>query len=247
MTILIKINDIDKTEYISWKSLRVENVLTKQVDTCYFTIENYEGKTYKPDIEDDVKIYRDGVLIFGGNIKRITDKIRTDKILVFEIECADYTRLMDKKRVAVIYTNKTVNEIITDLKNRYFPDFTVNNVACTVVINYIVFNYEIPSQCFNRFAALTGYDWYIDYEKDIHFFLKGSNSAPFNLDDTGAKYVFNSLNLNRDTSQLRNAIYVRGGEFLGELYTENLVGSGTPLVYDLAYKYAELPIRQELL
>lgn len=242
MTILIEINDIDKTSYVSWNSLSIENILTKQVDTCRFTIENYEGKVYKPSIEDDIKIYCDGTLIFGGNIKRITEKVRTDKILVFDIECADYTRLMDKKRVAIVYsgTPQTVNAIITDLRDKYFPDFTVANVACATTIDYIVFNYEIPSQCFNRLADLTGYDWYVDCNKDIHFFLKGSNPAPFNLDDTGAKYVFNSLNLNKDTSQIRNGIFVRGGEFLGDLYTENLVSSGTPLTYPLAYKYSTL-------
>jgi len=243
MTITVKINDIDRTSYVVWKSLKIENILSKQVDTCNFTIENYETKIYKPNVEDDVKIYRDSDLIFGGNIKRITEKVRTDKILVYEIECADYTRLMDKKRIAALYTNQTVNYIINDLKNRYFPDFTINNVNCPIQISYISFNYEIPSQCLDRLAELTGYDWYVDYNKDIHFFDRGNNPAPFNLDDNNGKYIFDSLTLNRDTSQLRNSIYIRGGEFLGNLYTENLVGDGTSLTYTLAYKYNSITVK----
>lgn len=243
MEIIVKINDIDRTNYVGWKDLSVESILTRQVDTCSFTIESYIGKVYKPSNEDDVKIYRDGTLIFGGIIKRITETIRTKELLIYKIECTDYTRLMDKKEAAVVYENKTVNYIIADLKNKYFPDFTVVNVNCTIVIPYIVFNYEIISRCFNRLADLTGYDWYIGYDKDVYFFLKGLNAAPFNLDDTGAKYIFNSLDVIRDTSQLRNVIFVRGGEFLGELYTQDLIGTGTPLVYSIAYKYKTLTLK----
>ncbi len=241
--ITIKINNIDRTSYIAWQSLRIESILTNQVDTCFFTIENYEGKTYKPSLEDEIEIFQDGTKIFAGNIKRVSEGVRTNKILTYDIECADYTRLMDKKKVAVVYEDKTVNDIIADMRDKYFPDFTISNVNCTITIPYIVFNYEIPSKCLKRLVDLTGYDWYIDYDKDIHFFEIGSNPAPFNLDDENGKYVFNSLDLNKDTSQLRNSVFVRGAEYLGELYTEKIVSTGTPLAYPLAYKYSDLTVK----
>ncbi len=238
----IKINGIDRTNYISWQSLTIENILTKQVDTCSFTIENYEGKIYKPQVEDEVQVFKDDTKIFAGNIKRISEKAK-GRILIYQIECADYTRLLDKMKAAVVYENKTVNEIIADLRDRYFTDFTINGIDCEIEIPYIVFNYEIISQCFDRLSELTGYDWYVDYDKDIHFFLKGSNPAPFNLDDENGKYVFNSLNLQRDTSQIRNVVFVRGAEYLGELYTEKIVSTGTPTTYPLAYKYSGLTVK----
>ncbi len=241
--ITIKINNEDKTNYVNWKSFRINNILTKQVDTCNFTIQNYEGKVYKPELEDDVQVFKDLDKIFGGNIKRITQESESAKIISYKIECADYTRQMDKKKVAEIYENKTVNEIIADMKNKYFPDFNIDNVNCSIVIPYILFNYEIPSQCFQRLVDLTGYDWYVDCDKNIYFFEKGNNPAPFNLDDDGAKYIFDSLNINYDTSQIRNGVFVRGAEFLGEPYTEKIISTGTPTVYNLAYKYADISLK----
>jgi hypothetical protein len=240
--VVIKINDVDKTEFVSWESLKINSILTNQVDSCNFTIQSYEGKSLSPEVEDDVKIYSDDTLIFGGNIKRIVEKIRTDELVLRDVECADYTRQMDKISVAFIYENETVNDIIADLKDKYFPDFTVNNVSCTVEIPYIMFNYENPSKCLGKLADLTGYDWYVDYEKDIHFFRRGSNPAPFNLTDESDNFIFNSLEFIEDSSQLKNAVYIRGAEFVAESYPQSIVSTGTPLVYQLGYKYSNLVV-----
>ena len=242
MDIVIKINGTDRTNYVNWQSLRIENVLTKQVDTCSFTITNYEGKIYKPTLEDDVQIFADGTKIFGGNVKKITERIVSDKLLVYDIDCVDYTRLMDKEKVAESYSNTSVEDIINDIKNYYFSDFTTNNVSCSTVINSVIFNYEIPSKCLERLAELAGYDWYVDYDKDIHFFQKGNEVAPFSLTDESANYIYNSLVFKRDTSQMKNSVYVRGGEYLGDTYTEYHTGDGTKKVFNLAYKYTNISV-----
>lgn len=239
----IQFNSIDKTNFVEWRSFKISNILTRQIDTCSFIIKNYGTKTFVPVNEDDVKVYDGATLIFAGVVERIVERVNGAKILIFEIKCADYTRLADRKRVAETYSEKTVNYIIDHIKDNYLSGFTDTNVDCDIVLDFVAFNYESPSKCFEQLADLVGYDWYIDYDKDIHFFTNEANPAPFDLSDDGGKYIFESLKLKRDTSQLRNIVYVRGGEYLGDWFTENQFGDATKRDFKTAYKYSSIEVK----
>lgn len=243
MAIVIKFNDVDKTSSISRDNFKIKNVLTKEVDTCFLTIKNYEGHTYKPDLADDIKIFDNGEKIFAGIVVKIAERMEGAKIIAHDIECIDYTRLADKKLVAEYYEQKTVDYIIENIVSNYLSGFTVNNVDCDKVVDYVAFNYEPFSKCLQRLAELVGYDWYIDYDKDIHFFSKETNPAPFNLTDNNGRYIFKSLEIVRDTRQLKNVIYVRGGEYTADWFTENQFGDGVKRDFKTAYKYKSIEVK----
>jgi len=123
-------------------------------------------------------------------------------------------------------------------------EFDQREVNCSQIVQYIAFNYEQVSKCFQQLAELFNYDWYIDYDKTIHFFNKTKNLAPFGLTDTNGKYIFKSLVLTNDISQLRNSIYVRGGEYYGFPYLDILTGAnGTKYLFNLAYRYRNYSLK----
>lgn len=123
-------------------------------------------------------------------------------------------------------------------------EFVQREVNCSQVVQYVAFNYEQISKCFQQLAELFNFDWYVDYDKCIHFFNKTTNLAPFNLTDTNGKYIFKSLVLNDDISQLRNSIYVRGGEYYGLPYLDILTGAdGTKYLFNLAYRYRNYSLK----
>lgn len=240
MTFQIKINNIDRTADILTDNFDIEQILTKEVDTARLLV---KPNGWKPEVGQEIVIYDDGVKIFAGVILRITEEAIAF-ITQYALECTDYTHLMDGKQITKSYENKTVNEIISDIKTYFLPpEFTINNVNCAKKVNYIAFNYEFLSKCFQQLAELFNYDWYVDYDKDIHFFSKEANVAPFNLEDDTNKYIYNSLEIVRDTSQLRNSIIVRGGEYQGNLYTEKQIADGAQTTFNLAYKYANIGVK----
>lgn len=112
-------------------------------------------------------------------------------------------------------------------------------------INYIIFNYEPPSTVLKRLANRFQWEWYIDSTKDIHFFRKFDKIAPFDLSDTNAKYVFRSLVIDEQSDQIRNSIYVRGGDYLAPTITEDLShqADGTNKIFKLGYKYANYSLQ----
>lgn len=240
MAVQILINSEDKTKYVAWESLRIKNVLTTKVDSCSFTIRNYGNRIYVPVVGREVIIYDNATKVFAGHIVRRTQKFSWFKVVEYECECVDYSRLLSKRLVSNIYENMTINAIIQHLIDHFsIGGFTTNNVSCTTEIEYIAFNYQPLDKCLEELAKLVNYDYYVDYDKDIHFRASDSVSAPYDITETNGKCDLNTLVIRQDNSQVRNTIIVRGGDYESSRFTADIECNGTDYVYPLPYKFSE--------
>ena len=235
-------NDELVTLSVVLNSIVRENIITRQVDRAKFTLRNYGSKhTHVPVVGHTVEIYNDGTKIFGGVVVKFIQGAEDYKIILYDIECEDFTRLLDRRLVINSYTNQTILQIIEDINNNFLTDFTINNVkVVSKVVSFIAFNYLPASQCLQRLADLINFDWFVDYDRDIHFFAKAFSTAPFDLIDTDGSYIFKSLKIRRDNSQLKNKVFIRGGEFLADTLTTEFISDGIQNTYALPYRYDEL-------
>jgi hypothetical protein len=71
-----------------------------------------------------------------------------------------------------------------------------------------------PTEVMQRLADQLGWYWYVDYERNIHFFPSSSNPAPMVLNATSKN--FKNLRITYDSSRLTNRQVVRGGEETSE-------------------------------
>lgn len=242
----IKANSVDITSQVNFPSLVVNQNLSSTVDTASFTIKGYGNKTYTPNIEDVIEIFDGATKIFGGNISTIKTKTETtNNNLLIDIVCSDYTADVDSMLVARTYTNQSVEEIIEDIVADFTnvgSGFTTNNVNCDFIISKIIFNQIPVTQCLRRLADIVKYDWYIDSDKDIHFFSKYSEMSPFNMVE--GNYITRSYEKTKDGTQIVNRVKVRGGTYDGLLYTDyiTVVGSDTSS-FTLPYKFSNLAIK----
>lgn len=236
MAVVIKINNVDKSNEIDYTSVQLSRALTNQVDTLNFTVRRPDSSGYKPALLDTVEVIEDGVTLFGGQIVETKESVE-GKLEYFECLAKDYAFDMDRKLVIEVYENMTVNDIIADINSNYLTGYDITNVNCTFTVKYIAFNYEMVSKCLQQLAQITNYDWYVDKDKKIYFFKKGSTASPFNLTDTNGKYVYGSLEINRDVLNLRNSIIVRGGEYLGNATSETIIADGSQTTFLQMYRY----------
>ncbi|MBA7579213.1 hypothetical protein ES708_21082 [subsurface metagenome] len=95
------------------------------------------------------------------------------------------------------------------------------------------------SAAITKIAETCGYQWYVDYDKDIYFFLKTDYPAPFQLDDDQEHY--RDLTINYDVSQLRNRIYVKSSKYETLDFTELFVGDGSTVTWTCKYQASPLP------
>lgn len=242
--IILKINGTDRSSLVVRDSLEINQILTSQVDTAVFLLRKYGSRTVVPNVGDDVGIYQDTTKIFGGTITTVNEsEISSADGLVYEVRVTDYTFLLDSKLVSETYSSQTIAYIINDLITKYASGFTSVNVSSTFTITKIVFNQVPISQCIKRLADVLRYDWYVDENKDIHFFSKFTNSAPYNLTDTSGNYVNETLERTIDGTQIANTVKVRGGEYDGATYTDKITVNGSnSKTFVLPYKFSNLAI-----
>ena len=240
MNLQVVIATVDRTSLIELKTFKKEDVLTTQVDSCNFKYLKFGSRTWTPARGDEVVITDTdtGNKVFGGRIIDIDTVLNRNMTVEFDIKCKDYTTDLDSILVAQTYESKTIAYIIADL----IPaGFTTTNVAGTLVVDKIVFNYEHVSDCIKDLAKLVNYDWYVDYDKDIHFFPKNTEASPFNVTDSSSEVVGGSLQIDKNNSQLKNLVYVRGGEYEGNSRTEEVVADGEGDVIKLGNKFSTKP------
>ncbi len=244
MAVLLTIQGIDRTARVQWQSLRIENILTQQVDRCTFKIWSYGDRAFVPAIGREVIITDGSTRVFGGIIVRQEAQVLNYPNVQYSIECMDYTRLLDQHLVAETYENMTINAIIADIVNNWAPAGILNtNVDEPTVLSYIQFNYEPVSHCLKQLADAVGADWYIDYYKTLYFKQPSASAAPIDITDSGGVYDKDSLVIRKDTSQLRNSIVVRGGEYLGTQFTASMNADGKRITYELPYGFDDFKIR----
>ncbi|MCK9327951.1 MAG: hypothetical protein M0P69_20820, partial [Bacteroidales bacterium] len=160
--------------------------------------------------------------IFAGTIDSISETYdMTDSVRTITVNCVDYSQIADRHLVAYAYdltdasANWKAGEIIRDVVERFWRDGSVlesvdtSNVADGPEIEKAVFNYLPSSQVFDELAELTGYVWYIDYNKNLYFIDSTMNAAPFGLTNTGGQWRDLAISSNRE--MYRNIQYIRAG------------------------------------
>lgn len=235
----ITIGGIDQTSKIVLRTFRIEQVLTKEADSAKFSLLSPDTI---PDLMSEVIILDDtSTRIFAGVVLNIVLKYQSNEA-VYEITCKDYTELIDGKYVVEDYTAQTISYILNDIKTKYLPAGFTLDVQVSDTISYIKFNYIKPSKCLEKLSQLVLGDWYVDYNKVIHFISKSTFSAPFSINDNNSKAIKGSLAIKQDASQIKNTVFVRGGEYLGSTYTENFIADGSQTTFVMAYKYSNISV-----
>lgn len=241
MDITIEINSVDRTSDILVDSIVKEDVINDEKDTLSFRVLKYAGEGFIPEIGQEVEMTVDAVKEFGGVIVSVAKSISDGNVAVFDIECADYTHYLNRELVLERYEDKTVNYIIADIISKYATEFTGVNVDCDITIATMLFNRISVSECLEKLSKAVGYYWYVDYDKDIHFFAINDNAAPFGLTDSNGNWVRETLKITDDLSQIRNIVTVRGSDERGLERTETYTGTEDQNLFPLANKFAELP------
>ena len=234
----ITINSVDRTNDVKQGSLRIEDIINDKINTCRFTLDNLNSNGIpSPDQEISITL-DDDTKIFAGYIVNVAYKNKPSSggELVANISCVDYGRLLDRNLVHKTYTDETDQAIIQDIVDTYCEGFgiTTDNVSEGATIDQISFNYIQPSQAIRRIAELTGRHWYIDYDKDIHYFPLATSSTPFDIDSTTTSYW--DFKVRKDAAQIKNRVYVRGGTKLSEFTTYEELGDGKKTKFPLPDK-----------
>lgn len=240
--IRIFINNVDRTNDIDWKTFKYNDEIDDTPNMCEFEITAHDN-TFKPKISDKVSVYINDEIFFDGEVVKADNKGDVF-IETIKISAKDDTLLLDKLLITARYKNKTIHEIIDALvsDSRLEETITTNNVDCDLFVKTITFNAISISKCIQKLAQQVNFNWYIDENKDIHFFAKNTVPAPYDLTDNNGNFIQDSLTINEDLTQLKNDVIVRGGEKISENAKMIVIkGDGATTTWTTGYKFSETP------
>lgn len=242
LVVSITVGGTERNTHINFESVRREDNLNSLVDTLSFSVDYPNDGNWKPAINADVVMTIDGTREFGGIITEIEEELVGHQTLVYKVNCKDYAHQFDRLIVTERFEDISIQEVLSELIEKYAPSFTTTNIGAAAIIpDAVTFDGMTVSECFTQMARRYNYKWYVDYNKNVYFFEKNDLPAPFNLTDTSRNYIYDSLKFRTDFTQLRNRVRIKGGETESNVRTETHSGTDTKEEFGLAYKYAGLP------
>jgi len=212
---------IEGTVYEDFKNLKIKRSMSDFGTTSSFRIDldsPYGRHAGEFNIGDEVVVYADFKVdpteakLFTGIVEEIKyEGSGTKQRLI--LTGRDYSaRLMDITVNPVVYTDTEVSTIVTQiLSDNHVPDITTNNVDTTnTTLRRIAFNHKTVFEALKQLAELSGYIFYVDKDKDLHFEERRSVSSGITLDNTNIV----SANFYSGKEGMANSVWVYGDRFL---------------------------------
>ena len=256
----LKANGTDVSSSVDWSSIDMVLVLTKETSTFKFNVRGggnttTVGTKYIPAPGDQIDFYETtnpGAVVahlFGGTITEIETIVEDGIVLVAQVTATDWGYKMDGKLVAQSYANLDPADIVASIVSTYCPagfDYTTYVQRAGYLLPSIKFNYEQPTKCLQALASQIGWEWYVDADKFVHFFLAENNWAPWPIDDTTGAIEWPSLDVDVNLQNMKNSVFVIGGVYDKIITQSNeldvYLGDGTTTGFGLIYAYTPATI-----
>lgn len=107
-----------------------------------------------------------------------------------------------------------------------------------VIVQEAVFNYVPTTAALDALAEKTGFIWYIDFDKRLHFRSRSANVAPWVV--TGAD-IMKDVTVEHGNPQYRNTQYIKGGTDITDPQTQEFKGDGKLTTFSTGFKVAKVP------
>lgn len=218
-------------------SAKITSQLNNQGDSCTMTIIQRSGQS-APTVGQEI-IFKDGSrFLFGGFVSKLTPvETGVGQLIEYTLEATDYTYLLVNKYAQEVYEARTLNYIVTDLFSQFMDSgygLTLGSVATGPTVTTIAFNHISLRQCFENLSKITGYIWWVGYDKVVHFIdPSGGASAPEAIRDSTRN--FESVVITVDASQVRNDIVIMGGVEESNNYPQVILGDANAREWVLVY------------
>ena len=228
INVTVEIDGVDRTSYITPGSFDIKSKLTAKLDTCTFTME--KARAVEPTEWQEV-IVRDGTeKIFGGYIVSKEEEVGNDLDVDFLIAASDYGILTEKSIIKAEYLQQTDGYILADLFATYLPTINATTFVATVETHErIRFNRFTLREAIDLLAGMAEAEWFIDYDRNLHFFQGQDSVAPFSLSqtpDNSTSYPFDDLVKFTDGTGAINRVEIVGGDYLSDDHTILVAGTG---------------------
>lgn len=222
-------------------SLDIEDKIEER-SSASFTVVSALGTHYQKgqpvEIQDN-----SSTVIFAGFVEDSQEAVvgSPSARLQHSIRCADMHYLADKRIVATTYAMQTCGAIVADLIANWLTEegISAGTVGTGPTIEGLRFNYVTASDVMNKLCELSGYTWWLSFDKELNFIDPGAVTAPWAL--TASDVLKGSSNLSAEAPEYRNRQFGKGWKKTTDPITEQFKGDGAMTTFTVAYPIAAQP------
>ena len=231
----VTLGNQDVTAALRPKTLRVSLSVSSRGQAQF----RLRGDLVTPQIGQPVTVSLDGTLIFSGTVEDITATWQAMGYLEWDVTSVDYTQVLDRRLVQGKWQNTlaqtVVQSILTDVLAAEGITAAPNLIYTGVMLSSYVANLVPASRVLDDLAKASGYVWFVDPQKQLHFHDRFAIPCPVTI---GYNPPWEDLQLQFQRSTLRTRQWVRGGTAITATRTEQFVGDGQQVSFTLAYPAA---------
>lgn len=208
----VTINGVDRSSVVQQATLQIVDNARSVPSTASMRV---SGFTPQVGMSVYVSMGATDRYIFGGAIQRLSKVLQANNINndpAYDLECQDQNWFLNRLLVYGRYQNQDVGTIVRSIISEFTDGFTDTNVASGIgTVDDIIFNGSTVSEAFSQLASLfpgpPACQWYVDYNKDIHFYTTDTVPRPATVT------LGNTLSFlaETDLSQVRTRVDVIGG------------------------------------
>lgn len=252
----LKVDGTDRTSKVAkpgnglgLPALQWTNALTRAVDRLEFGLVDSGALGLRDWLEVILHVAGDpNDKLFGGyiiSLEGATPPGNPDRA-DYRVSCADYSVLLDKAVVNKEWFETADDTIISEIFSYAEPDlsgvFDTSTEVAQVLSSVEKFRAArlTVRQALDRLANMIGADWYIDADKQLHYFDSNDADAPYDLTDDSpdgsTTHRYADLGQNISGSERVNRVTIVGGLYLSESQTFFLPGTGEDTRIQLPFK-----------
>ena len=227
-------------------SFRIDSILGQTIDTAKMTIFDKNASLNIPEQVDVIITRTDtGERVFGGLSSMITGYAEGFSRW-WDVSCQDYTILLDASTVmnsfpaGFTYDGLTGDQAI--IAHLFELDvITLGATAPSEIearthvgqalagMSSMFFNYVTLRDALTTIANYTGWNFHVDYNKYLHYYLRDSVPAPYGLSsspDGTTTIRYHGLKWKRDGTSIRNFYLMFGANLFSSTQTYILPSNG---------------------
>jgi len=226
---------LDKTDTILARTLRITRE-SEGRHTCNITIKSTTA--YVPLVGQDMIIKNDGDIIFGGVIKSVKRKLlQRSGVILYDVFSDGYTSIPARRTVTGTFDNTDAGTLVehyvdTVLYQEGITKGTINTGATLIEYDAVC---KSIKEIYDELASASGYKWYIDADKQLHFLQDDIVTDASHTIDNSTFTDFSIPEYDENIDNYRNKQFIRG-----------TVGDDGYIVQHEATQAAQVTIRQNI-
>ena len=185
-----------------------------------------------------------GTRHFGGRVATCEEQehLQGGDEFLYELTCVDFTIDFDFELIQhdfiPVGATQSAQDVARELVGRVGRGFTSNNVVGDVQVGQVRGDLDPPSQIISQLSESIEHQWYIDYNRDLHFFFVRdvAGPIPFVDFDVDTEHI-RELVIEENWEQVKNHLFLDGAKSKSS-NTDNIKvdGDGTIKFIPLNYE-----------